>query len=342
MKDFEDFFCDPQYTQAYGFDVSKGICYVEDEADVTFWEDYFKFFNVEGYDIRPVVSNLNQHRRGKDNLEKMFSSLHMKAIVALDSDYDYLCPNGRGEISRQLNNNKYVLQTFYYSRESYNYRILKLNLILKRIRYTYNHNFNIDDFIIDYSKLCFKALLPVLFIIDRNINVSYEGYQVSKKTIKNILRIKNKEKFTDENFKINTNVLRKLEIKINDFISNFLEQIDIDDYESYKKDIINIKLFELDSYQYISGHLLESNLNNLCEHLIKLLMYKESKKIVQECSGISPASKKEHIDNQINKMKSHFRNRCSYLTLLHDTTHENFTDSCYEKLNQKRSQMLTS
>jgi hypothetical protein len=46
MKDFEDFFCDPQYTQAYGFNVSKGICYVEDEADVTFWEDYFKFTRI--------------------------------------------------------------------------------------------------------------------------------------------------------------------------------------------------------------------------------------------------------------------------------------------------------
>lgn len=312
MNFFEDYITDPLYLDAYGFD-EKWFLYVEDESDIPFWEDIINKFFPNKYNIMPAVQQ-NSNERGKNALEKFFDKANQKFIIALDSDFDFICPNGRTPNSTEVNSQKYILQTYLYSRESFIYNPKKISTIIKKVRYTYKSNFDIENLINIYSKNIYEAFIPFLYLTENKKSILINGINLNKDDFFNKITIKNKSKITDSNFEINTGLLEEhlsemilLKVELEKLILN------IEDYKNFKSNISDKGLNELNSCLFISGHSYEQFINNAFEHIISILILKEIEILKIDTSGTD-------LDDKIKKMKKHFRDYCCYKTMIYQSS----------------------
>lgn len=119
MSDLTDFMRRAEniriYTGMASSGPQKGIIHIEDASDRLFWRKVVGAVCPDRYDIKPFSQGGAQ---GKRRLEQQYRHLHKDYLIAVDSDYDFLCPD-RNEFSAELNANPFVLHTFCYSRESF-------------------------------------------------------------------------------------------------------------------------------------------------------------------------------------------------------------------------------
>lgn len=119
MPDLTDFMRSAKYIKIYtGMESSgpqKGIIHTEDASDRLFWRKVVNDVCPGRYDVKPFSQG---GEAGKRRLEQQYRHLHKDYLIAVDSDYDFLCPD-RNEFSSELNANPFVLHTFCYSRESF-------------------------------------------------------------------------------------------------------------------------------------------------------------------------------------------------------------------------------
>lgn len=119
MSDLSEIMRRAEYVRGYTAIASsgpqKGIIHIEDATDRLFWTKVVNTVCPGRYDIKPFSQPGSE---GKRKLEKEYQSLNKEYLVAVDSDYDYLCPD-RNEYAAELNANPFVLHTFCYSRESF-------------------------------------------------------------------------------------------------------------------------------------------------------------------------------------------------------------------------------
>ena len=119
MSDLTDFMRRSEFIRLYtGMESSgpqKGIIHIEDATDRLFWTKVVNAVCPGRYDIKPFSQ---PGVEGKRKLEQQYQHLSKDYLIAVDSDYDYLCPD-RNKYSAELNVNPFVLHTFYYSKESF-------------------------------------------------------------------------------------------------------------------------------------------------------------------------------------------------------------------------------
>lgn len=103
------------YTAIESSGPQKGVIHIEDATDRLFWKKIVNAVCPGRYDIKTFSQPGSE---GKRKLEQQYQHLSKDYLIAVDSDYDFLCPN-RSEFSAELNANPFVLHTFCYSRESF-------------------------------------------------------------------------------------------------------------------------------------------------------------------------------------------------------------------------------
>lgn len=308
MSDFEHYFTDPSYAQAYGFN-SKGLIYVENERDCAFWEEVLEATNPNQYDIKRSIAE-NNKARGKRSLEKLYSTLNPSVIVAIDADFDYLCPKNT-DYSGYVSGD-YILHTFSYSRESVMCNIDAINDTVKKIRLYVKSNFNIEEVIQKYSILCYKALPKFLFLFNlRNSNANESSFHDDL----TISPTRESPLFLGD-FCFNFDIFKALEEKIESRSIRYDEIIEREnlstEFDSFLSHLSSLGFNEKNAYRYISGHLIYENLilpifKNLKSSLLKI----EIENIRETYKGNSKA-----IKDNIAGVQSHFSEKCSYVTLL--------------------------
>lgn len=263
MSDFINYTSNIEYIKALT-EIKTGrqkkLIYVEDKSDIFFWEKLIEFIDLDNYEIMVYSNN---KIKGKRILETRFDDVSEYFMVAIDSDYDYLCPNYR---KGSYLENKYILHTFGYSKESVLIEKNKLNNFFKNIKHTIDHKVEINEFLDKFSHLCFKGLS---LYINEIINNRFEIQQDSFDSCFNILA----ENLIDcNNLTINIKALDKVELKINKLFSNDCDQ------EEYKKTLEYMENFNINksnAYRFISGHVLADLIYKIDELLKKHLMKKE-------------------------------------------------------------------
>jgi len=119
MSDLTDFMSRAEYIRIYtGMESSgpqKGIIHIEDATDRLFWTKVVNTVCPGRYEIKPFSQPGSE---GKRKLEQQYQHLNKDYLIAVDSDYDYLCPD-KNDYAAELNANPFVLHTFCYSRESF-------------------------------------------------------------------------------------------------------------------------------------------------------------------------------------------------------------------------------
>ncbi|MCF1297979.1 DUF4435 domain-containing protein [Acinetobacter baumannii] len=299
MSQFTSMMLSEAYLKVYT--KNKAIIFTEDQDDIFFWKNIFKN-KGEGYKIFPIVSAGSAN--GKPELLKLMGSLHKHLFVALDSDLNYICKIYQEDLHNKFLSNPFVFQTYTYSKESYEYDILKINQYLSCIYYTQDIKSFFDVFIKDFLDICFKVVIYISYMLD-------SGITFNRSELEDCL------KFKDTDFFFVNDAFQNLAsinlIKLNSIFDNkYSEIIDISS-EEYKKHISyldSIGLNNSNAYKFINGHILEKALSKFLEDYKNLVKKKELEYVKSIYNEGQPRVQ------EIQKVINHFEKNCSISTLI--------------------------
>lgn len=273
MSDFISYTSNTEYIKAFTefkTGKQKKLIYVEDKSDIFFWEKLIEFIDLDNYEIMVYDNN---KIKGKRILETRFEDVSEYFMMAIDSDYDYLCPNHR---KGKFLENKYILHTFGYSKESVLIEKDRLDHYFKNVKHTINHKVEINNFLAKFSKICFKGLS---LYINEIINNRFEIKQCSFDSCFNIL---GEKLINEDDLSISLNVLDEIYLRIKQLFPN---EINHDEYEKTLSYLGGFNIDENNAYRFISGHVLSDLISKIDELLKKYLLKKELELDKEHCKN---------------------------------------------------------
>ena len=148
------------------------IAYVESYDDVSFWRSVFADFEDENHYFEVMLPSKKSLSKGKKSvlMNQLGSRLGQNMVACVDSDYDYLL-QGVTSTSRQINNSRYVFQTYAYAIE--NYQCYAESLHEACVMATLNDHklINFVGFMTLYSQIAYPLFVwSVWFYRQRNLN----------------------------------------------------------------------------------------------------------------------------------------------------------------------------
>ena len=148
------------------------IAYVESYDDVSFWRSVFADFEDENHYFEVMLPSKKSLCKGKKSvlMNQLGSRLGQNMVACVDSDYDYLL-QGVTSTSRQINNSRYVFQTYAYAIE--NYQCYAESLHDACVMATLNDHKLIDlvGFMTMYSQIAYPLFIwSVWFYRQHNLN----------------------------------------------------------------------------------------------------------------------------------------------------------------------------
>lgn len=148
------------------------VAYVESYDDVSFWRSIFADFEDETCYFEVMLPSNKSLSKGKKCvlMNQLGSRLGQNMVACVDSDYDYLL-QGVTSTSRQINNSRYVFQTYAYAIE--NYQCYAESLHEACVMATLNDHPLVDlvGFMTMYSQIAYPLFVwSVWFYRQRNLN----------------------------------------------------------------------------------------------------------------------------------------------------------------------------
>lgn len=289
------------YTKMESSDVEKGIIYVEDASDFAFWSKVLKEVCPNRYDIKTYSNG----KQGKRVLEKEYSRLHKELLVAVDSDFDYVCPE-RNEFSLQLNNNPFILHTVYYSRESYILLPESLDDLTDSITFSDKVESEIHQAMERYSALAFEALKVFSFLHNKNQT------QFSETDFSQCLKLPPNTSLLNESMMMDEEIFSTLSCSVNAYVQQL--SAFIDDNEGYQRHVDSLEVRNITpdkALLFVDGHdIMDFIVRPLMVSMIKTVKGKELNKVVENYpSGM--------VKERKNQVHNHFNKKCNLDTLLY-------------------------
>lgn len=300
MSSFLEYPFEPNYIKSYNLmrlGVMKFNLYTEDDSDIWFWEKFIETVLPNKYRIMTLAN------RGKRALEPHYHKAKPEALIAVDSDFDYLCPNVHH--GSQFQSNPYLLHTFTYSRESVLIERSYIQRFIEDIKFTIAHDVDIDAFIQEFSKLVYDGLIKFISLknfknIDLNNDEFHKCFHIThRQTI--VLNSKNLPT-------IDMSVLSD----ISDNFAKYFQPYSISsaEYESSRSHLNRLGVNENNAYRFINGHSLEELVLKIIEQLVIALSNLELNTIKQGFQGKQIADRKKQVEKelkQVSQLHTHLR-----------------------------------
>ena len=304
MADFEDIFIGEEYLEPYCAMIgSKGLVFVEGLKDISFWEGM-----LDNNDDLKYSINYASHEgtRGKTVLMKFSHLANKFALFAIDSDFDYICPNN-SEKSKNINSNKHIIQTLVYSKESITLHHLVLSDCIKKIKIKDEITFPIKSYFESYSNEIYEVLTRFLFLKENGKAVNDSDFH---KKITPIEPKINKNYFLENDPLIT--LREQKESLVSEYTSNELAE---EDFIRFRDELSIKGLNENSAAYFINGHFLEESVvMPLINELIRTLKANELEKIKIECK-----KNNKSIESNRNETFKYIDNELGIYKLLHDT-----------------------
>ncbi|MFL0003624.1 hypothetical protein ACJEQI_15320 [Klebsiella variicola] len=291
--------------------------YVEGMDDVDFWH---KLFNDDRIDISATSrEENNKSHKGKSALRKLLPQANKYLIIAIDSDFDFLCPQN-SQAAIDFNACRHVIQTQFYSKENITFQpksvdlnIEKTSLVNEKIASDYK------TYIEKYSMIIYDTFVKFLFL--RNLRIK----PITSKYFHSQI-IPNMPIFNDR-YELKNDPFVNVRKKIRDMDILLTQEIHkIDNFESeltlFKSQLLDKGLSAENTYCFINGHIIEDSIiNNYINGKIRSLKRKITDKIRSECGS----------DRAL------IENRCKEASNLLEKKHNFFTriNDCSEKYNNR-------
>lgn len=289
----------------------KTYIYVEGLDDVDFWKELLQDDKI---DISSTSREEKQKsHKGKNVLRELVKKSNKNLIIAIDSDFDFLCPNN-SQSAIEFNSCKYVVQTYFYSKENISLQPNIIDLILEKTKLN-NEKISSDfkSYIETYSKIIYKCFIMFLFLRNEKIK------PLNSKKFHSTLTPKNP--IFDTSFKMKNDPFHQVRInasKMEEYLDNEIKKI-----PNWNVKLNNFMtatekkgLLANTSHCFINGHRLEDSIvTPYAEGKIRALKIKLTMKIKDECK-----SDKKQISNRKNEISNIISKKHSFHTRLRDCT----------------------
>lgn len=149
------------------------VAYVESYDDVAFWRTLLAEFETDEYYFQVMLPSATSLSKGKKmvlmntlNTAELGKSL----IACVDSDYDFLL-QGKTSVSRKINNNPYIFQTYAYAIENFHCYAESLHEVCVQATLNDRSLMDFPAFLKRYSQIVYPLFLwNVLFYRKRDTN----------------------------------------------------------------------------------------------------------------------------------------------------------------------------
>lgn len=152
------------YAKTYGLiktrkQKNQGVIYIEDISDKLFWQKIAINHEIKLY------SENGANITGKSKLLKICSP---NQLIAIDSDFDDICPNHRDDSILLSNKSDFILKTYAHGRENIVFSPECLSEILdnKFSLYMDNHDNPISDIFNQLSEIWYEPYQKFLYLFD--------------------------------------------------------------------------------------------------------------------------------------------------------------------------------
>lgn len=297
MSDFQSYLTNSDFISAYLANkegnknsAQKGLVYIEDDSDQVFWEEFINFHFPNQYNVQASIKD-RPSQRGKRALEKLYEGANKKVLIAVDSDYDLICPSSNPIYSGFLNTNKFIFHTFGFSRESALLDKHNINLFFKSIKHTIQHNADIESFLNRFSYVAFQGL--VFFSNEINSGNTLGFIESDFHNCFNILG----EKIVKDDLTLDETLLDIIENNLCSYFNQLQYSSEhIAQAECYLQ---ALNITPDNAYRYISGHTVYDLISKIHEQLTNIIYKKEVDKIKANFSG-------KAIGQRISQLSSSF------------------------------------
>lgn len=222
------------------------IAYVESYDDVAFWRSVFADFEDENHYFEVMLPSKKTLAKGKKSvlMNQLGSRLGQNMVACVDSDYDYLL-QGVTSTSRQINNSRFVFQTYAYAIE--NYQCYAESMHEACVMATMNDHKLIDfvGFMTLYSQIAYPLFVwSVWFYRQHNLN-EFSLFDFCSYVRLDHVSVKNPEECL---IAMDKRVKRKLQ-ELERTHAGALEEI-----EAMKAEFTYLGVIPENTYLFIQGH----------------------------------------------------------------------------------------
>ncbi|WP_081999460.1 DUF4435 domain-containing protein [Aeromonas sp. ZOR0002] len=320
MSEYFNYFTNPDYINAYLHITSDnseegpdGFVYIESEADKHFWSHLLDSFAKKKYEFK-IQAKEKRTIRGKRALEELYTSANEKALVAVDSDFDYISPN-RSVNAKQMNGNKYVLQTYAYSVESLSFDVLRVDHCLSQFYYFEPNQHKLSKFLEQYSQHIYLVLMKYLFLMDTLVAMQLKESSFHDE----IIPSEPVRCYEENSFGTLKDRVSLLDKQLTPMIAN------INAFEAFLQ-LSHFKgLQESNCYKFIRGHDVEEKI------IYPIVNHIKRTQISQEMERIKASTSPNLWDSKRKEIKNHFDGARNFRALVSISPYA-VNDKIYEKI----------
>jgi len=280
--------------------------YVESESDISFWSSIFINKGINNIDVSPASKT--SEKRGKQEVMKLVEEADVNLLLCVDSDYDYIFENTT-DISKEINTNSFIFQTYSYSIENIKCNVNTLNDVVYESTKVENTIFSFSDFFTQYSELIFE--LFIYSIYDEKNKIGSFSINDLSKIITFGCNINIDKQGIDELVLLKDRVSEK---------KRNLDSLPNDFFYECEENLTKKGINRTNTYLFIKGHTLLDNIVTLIlkplQKRIKDIKYKEISKL--DVSGVEKNKlRTQYADNiidviQVLQQNTNFEN-CSLI-----------------------------
>lgn len=327
MSDFSRMIGSPAFIRAYSSIQSgqtMGNIFVENPTDIPFWQHVVNAVEASRYKVRPIAK---EKAAGKRTLQTRYAELNQEFLVAVDSDYDYLCPE-RHDHAVQLNENPFILHTYCYSRESFQCCHLSVESITDILYYHEALPSEILEALTQYSRCIYPALCAFAYLHNQN----WQKY--GEDLFKDALTTEAAACLIDDELRINGDLLTRLKTRIDEYCQSLMNDItDRVTFEDFKAELNRKGITEDNAYMFINGHCLQ---NTVVKPMLEKMVAVTKRAEKASIDDMYPEPERRPTKRQkMNEIDNYYKNERHLSTLLstgHAFCRHAFFDQIIEKL----------
>ena len=241
------------------------VAYVESYDDVAFWRTLLSEFETDERYFQVMLPSQTSLSKGKKtvllntlNADKLGGSL----IACVDSDYDFLM-QGATALSRRINQNPYVLQTYAYAIENYLCYAETLHDVCVQATLNDRQLLDFPEFMRRYSRLAYPLFLWNIWFYRRHDNTTFPMYEFNQCVRLQDVSLAHPYRCLDD-------VRRRVDAKLSELRTRFPQ--DIEHIDALGEELTQLGLTPDTTYLYIQGHHLMDGvvmklLNPVCTQL---------------------------------------------------------------------------
>ena len=283
----------------------QGVIYIEDITDKEFWEKIATQHFVQLY---------SEEGRAITGKSKLLEICSKNNLIAIDSDFDLICPNHRRESVIFSEKKAFILQTYTHGLENLIFSPEYLCEVLnKNFKFYLNHDNNIQKIIQKLAEIWFEPYRKFLFLLDNKYTKFNHDDWISN------IRFKNTE-CQEIVLNLNFSTYKKRLKELNQHLE---QNIDDEKYHLFCERLSKHFFDRKQVYAFIRCHdWAESFVLPIVGMIIGNRIKKEIDHVDENFQGNELRDRKNQVNN-------YFKDNCNIKTVLHSYFYHSYLPNSY-------------